>query len=90
MAEFCRRRSIPPTTFYSWRQKLEGPGRQGRSRSVRPRPSPFVSVKLAGGKAAPSAGALEVCLRGGRRLRVRGPVQRALLVELIGVLEALA
>jgi hypothetical protein len=89
MAEFCRQRSIPPTRFYSWRQKLEGP-RKVRSRSVSPRPSSFVSVKLASAKAARSSSMLEVCLRGGRRLRVRGALQRQLLVELIDVLEGLA
>ena len=81
--------SIPPTRFYSWRQKLEGP-RKVRSRSVSPRPSSFVSVKLASAKAARSSSMLEVCLRGGRRLRVRGAFQRELLVELIDVLEGLA
>jgi transposase-like protein len=90
MAEFCRQRSIRPTTFYGWRQKLEGPDRRGRRRSVSPRPSAFVSVKLASAKAAGSSSVLEIRLRGGRAVLVRDRFERDLLIELVTTLETLA
>lgn len=78
VAEFCRERSIPVSSFYGWRRKLAG-----RERA----PGGFVAVKVAAGAPARSPGVLEVRLRGGRRLRVRGPLDRDVLVELIGLLE---
>ena len=84
VAEFCRQRSIASSSFYCWRRKLAGPQHQAKGG--------FVPLRLAAGSRQFRHGGstLEIRLRGGRRLLVRDPFDRDLLVELIGVLEGLA
>ena len=85
VGEFCRQRSISPASFYRWRGKLS-PDAQAQGG--------FVAVRLRGvakqvrGGGGPSA--LEVRLRGGRRLLVRDFFPRDLLIELVATLEGLA
>ena len=78
VAAFCRERGIPRTPFFSWRRKLAAEA------------AGFVAARVAEPEAAPPGGAIEVGLRGGRRLRVEQGFDRELLAELIAVLETLA
>jgi hypothetical protein len=50
----------------------------------------FVEAKVVGSPPAEAAGAIEVCLRGGRRLRVGGGFDARVLLELVTVLEGLS
>jgi hypothetical protein len=90
---FCRQRRLAEATFYTWRRRF---ARQAPAPAAPPTvaaapppaPAPgaaFVPIRLA---AAP-AGWIEIVLAGGagRRLRLRGPVDRADLAAVLGVLE---
>lgn len=81
VAAFCRQRSIPASSFFGWRRKL---GRAGADAAPE-----FARVKVVP-EPVGCAGSIDVCLRGGRRLRVRRGFDAALLAEVIGVLEGLA
>lgn len=82
VAAFCRQWSIPTSSFFGWRAKLL---RGGES------PAGFVAVKLAGGPPAiKDRAALEVRLRGGRRLLVRRGFDRQLLQEVVAALEGMS
>ena len=95
VSAFCRGKSIPPSSFYGWRQKLEGRPRQS-SLATRAQGPAFVPVKLgAGAKHAPAASGagsrpIELRLRGGRRMLVRRGFDRQVLIEAVRVLEDLA
>jgi hypothetical protein len=95
VAEFCRRDRVPASSFFAWKRNL-GPS---------PAAPAFVEVVVAarpdGAGADPrpeacpgdrrSAGVIEIRLRGGRRrVRVGRGFDRALLAEVVAVLEALA
>jgi len=87
IAGYCRRHGIAAAALYVWKQRL-----------ARAAPVPaFVQVQTtaasnpaAGEDAAGPAAVIEVCLGGGRRLRVGRGFDHALLAEVIGVLEGLA
>lgn len=98
-AEFCRRRGIPAWKFTWWKKRLgaEGavaqglrmtrrrtPNRVGRRRGM-DRGAAFVPVQVV---AAPSAGDLELTLRGGRVLRFGADVEAARLTAIVAALEA--
>jgi hypothetical protein len=94
VAAYCRERGIGQASFFAWKRRLRAAsGTTG-----------FVEVKAAadtvpadadgedekGFAAEGQAWAIEVCVRGGRLLRVRRGVDRELLIETIHVLEGLA
>jgi hypothetical protein len=81
VAVFCRRYGIPVSSFYAWKRKL------GRA----PTAPAFVEAKVVNGLPAKrSVGTMEVCLRGGRRVRVkREGFDRDLFAELVVALEGL-
>jgi hypothetical protein len=93
VAAYCRQRGIGQASFFAWKRRL-------RSASGT---TEFVEIKAAA-EAMPDADAanetisttqggawaIEVCVRGGRRVRVRPGVNRELLIETIAVLEGLA
>jgi hypothetical protein len=78
---FCRRCRIPVSSFYAWKRKL------GRA----PTAPAFIEAKVVNGLPAKrSVGTMEVCLRGGRRVRVkREGFDRELFAEVVTVLEGL-
>jgi transposase-like protein len=78
-AAFCRRHGISAVSLYAWRRRLA----QAAGAGV------FVEAKVVDPSPAESAGAIEVCLRGGRRLRVGGGFDARVLSELVRVLEGL-
>jgi transposase-like protein len=83
VAAFCRDRQIGQASFFAWRRRLS-------SRQASPPPPRFVEVMPAVAADAADASAIEVRLRGGRRLLVRHGFDRELLVATIGVLEGIA
>jgi hypothetical protein len=88
VAEFCRRQRVPASSFFLWKRRL------GASAGA------FVEAKVAGdggaamGRAAggssavAATGAIELRLRGGRRVRVGRGFDRQLLAEVVAALEA--
>jgi hypothetical protein len=86
VAAYCRARGIGQASFFAWRRRLGSCGS-----------AEFVEVKAAADEmpavadvADEQAFAIEVCVRGGRRMRVRAGVDRESLIETIRVLEGLA
>ena len=88
IAEFCRRRSVSPPSFFDWRRRLSAAG--GASGPARAAPA-FVEVKVGPRDTPPSevsGTALELILRSGLRVAVRRGFDRALLRELLAALES--
>jgi transposase len=86
VAEFCRRDRVPSSSLFAWKRKL------GLSPPAAPA---FVEAVVAArsdsaGFRPREAGVIEIRLRGGRRVRIRRGFDRALLVEVVAALEALA
>ncbi len=92
---FCRERSIPPSSFFAWRRKLD------TRPKVRPVVPPdgdagfaasFTRVKLLQETAAvaPAESGLELRLPGDCRVIVRRGFDRGLLIELMRTLGELA
>lgn len=78
MAAFCRRHGLSAASLYAWRRRLSGAA------------PAFVEAKVVEPARAPeSAGIIEVCLRGGRRVRVGRGFDPDLLRELVAALEGL-
>lgn len=77
VAAFCRREAIAPASLYAWRRRLNDAG-VGRS---------FVEARLV--ERRPPAGAIQIRLRRGRRLIVRGGFDHSLLAEIVSVVEGL-
>ena len=87
IAGYCRRHSLAASALYVWKQRL----------AVETPVPAFVQVQTtaesnpaARDDAAGQAAVIEVCLSGGRRLRVGRGFDHALLAEVVGVLEGLA
>ena len=70
---FCARHRLDEQRFYAWRRLLR----------QRPTPPAFVPVQVL----AEPAGALEIVLAGGRRLRVQTGFDPVTLRQLLAVLE---
>jgi transposase-like protein len=79
IAAYCRDRGISQPSFFVWRRRLRGVA------------APFVELT-----ASPAAGvegnapAVEVLLRGGRRLLLRSGFDRDLLIQIVQALEVIA
>lgn len=82
VAAYCLQRGITEASFYTWKQRLRSPAKPKRLS----KPA-FVEVTRPG---ADTAGVIEICLRGERRLLARRGFDRELLIELIHTLEATA
>jgi hypothetical protein len=92
IAAFCRENAVPASSFFAWKRRLSGGGPREEDRNpTGPNPMaapPFVEAKLVtAGPALAGAGAIEVRLRGGRRVRVRRGFDREALAQVVAVLE---
>jgi hypothetical protein len=76
---YCRRHRLRETGFYFWRRELAR-----RGVSVEPGPA-FVPVRVSDDWRV--GGCIEIVLRDGRQVRVRGPVDCQSLTEVLAVLE---
>lgn len=85
IAEFCRRRSVSPPSFFNWRRRLGASGAVNNCAEATPG---FVEVKV-GPRDGPEAdgAALELIFRGGLRVRVRRGFDHELLRDLLAALE---
>jgi hypothetical protein len=82
VAAYCLQRGVTQGSFYTWKRRLRSPAKTNRL----PKPA-FVEVKPS---TLSATGAIEICLRGERRLLARRGFDRDLLIELIHTLEAMA
>ena len=82
IAAYCRDRGIKDSAFYTWKRRLRSPAKSNRSSAPA-----FVEVKPPKKSAVE---AIEICLRGERRLLVRRGFDRDLLIELVHALESVA
>ena len=80
-ASFCRRHSLAVATFYFWKRRLSEPARS--SAFVEVRQPPVNTAATSGGTHT----SIELCLRGGRRLRLRRGFDRQLLLDVLAALE---
>ena len=83
---FCRARGFSEPSFYTWRRTLAE--RDGASPRQRASPPTFLPVHVS----AEARSCIEIVLapapgRGGRRIRLRGPVDRTALLEVLAALE---
>jgi hypothetical protein len=82
VAAYCRDRGIKDSAFYAWKRRFRTPAkRNGASKPA------FVDVTP---PREGTADAIEICLRGERRLLARRGFDRDLLIDLIRTLEAIA
>lgn len=93
VSAFCRLRSIPTSSFFGWRRKLqEAQSRQEGGASfaeVTLAEKPAVGKARGAGTAVPEDAALELRLPGDRALVVPRGFDRQLLIDLLSALEAL-
>jgi hypothetical protein len=82
---FCAARGLSKQSFYSWRRRLAGQDRESALATGGPPAPAFVPVHV-----APENGpGMEIVLRGDRRIRLCGPVDRPALAEAVAALESL-
>lgn len=89
VSAFCRQRSIPTSSFFCWRRKLSRPAGAdgaGFGRAGSGRAGQFAAVKVIG-QARRAGAAIEVRLRGGRRLLLRSGFDPDLLRRAVAALE---
>ncbi len=81
---FCRARGLSEPSFYAWRRTL-AEWKAAPTAADAPRPAPaFVPVHLV----EATAGRMEITLAGGTRIRLRGPVDRQALADVVAALAA--
>lgn len=80
---WCGRHRLNEAGFYWWRKEL------ARRDIERPEPA-FVPVQVTPEGPSKTGGRIEIVLAGGRRVRVRGPVDRQVLAEVVSVLTSLS
>ncbi len=82
---FCKSRSLSEASFYGWRRTLaERDAAADPDECLPSAPPAFLPVHIAG----QATGQMEIVLGGGRRIRLRGPVDRAALAEVVTALES--
>jgi len=77
---FCAARQLAEPSFYAWRRAL---AQREPAATDSQSPPMFVPVRVS--DTADSA--MEIVLAGGRCIRLRGPVDRAALAEVVAVLD---
>jgi transposase-like protein len=92
VSAFCRLKSIPASSLFAWRRKLADRGESPAASVIEPKASPrrrkFIEVKAAPADTRPSA--IELRLKGDRRLLVRRGFDPEALAGVIRVLEGMA
>ena len=82
---WCRARDLQEPAFYWWRARL---GRTDRSRKARSRKPTLIPVRVSAQEKTDPEWQIEIVLAGDRRIRVRGPVDRPMLADVLAMLEA--
>jgi hypothetical protein len=93
VATFCRQNAVAASSFFAWKRRLSATAPAFVEATAAARPSPPKSdaetpaARPEAGVAGGEVSAIEVRLRGGRRVRVRRGFDRALLAEVVAALE---
>ena len=92
VAAYCRARGIGQASFFAWKRRLRAASGATEFVEVKAAADAMPDADGAHEKVSTQGGAwaIEVCVRGGRQVRVRRGVDRELLIETIQVLEGLA
>jgi transposase len=90
---FCRQRQLSEPSFYAWRRTLtRRDAAMQAATTAAPAAAPaFVPIRLLATTTdapAADAAAIEVVLAGGMRIRLRPPVDRAALIEIVAALRS--
>lgn len=91
---WCRQHAVQEASFYWWRRRLDQQGtdwcgtdgREVDRRDADRREPAFVPVRLTEDSPAKAEPEIEILLAGERRVRVRGPVNRQALADVLAVL----
>lgn len=81
---WCREQGLNEPAFYWWRSRL---ARTDRKPKTRFRKATLVPVRVVLPEADSAERSIEIVLSGARRIRVRGPVDRQMLADVLAVLE---
>ncbi len=81
---FCADRKVSEPSFYAWRRTLAERGAAEVTPSARPAPA-FLPIRL-----ADAGSRMEIVLASGHRIRLRPPVDRAALADVVAALQSLA
>jgi transposase-like protein len=83
--EFCRSRALSEPSFYSWRRRLATHD-ESSAAMAHPSDAPaFVPIHITD----QTSEGIEIVLRGDRRIRLSGQVDKAALAEVVAALESL-
>lgn len=85
---WCDRCGLNQGTFCWWRRELarRDAARRDPGRAEDAKPA-FLPVRVAATGATGNGGSIEIVLAGGHRVRLRGRVDRQMLVEVLAVME---
>ena len=89
VAEFCHRDRVPASSLFAWKRRLGVTAAAFIEAKVADAGAEAAAAGRRSAAAATGFGAIELRLRGGRRLRVGRGFDRALLAEVVAVLEAM-
>ena len=90
ISAWCRRQSLSKPSFYWWRRQLAGTDRRRKAGATNltkagaPQPT-LVPVRVSASEAVSAGSSIEFVLSGGRRIRLRGRVDRQMLADLLAV-----
>ena len=86
--EFCQTRQLSEPSFYAWRRTLARRDAD-RSRAAHPAVTApaFLPIELADVSTASGDVPIEIVLAGGHRIRLRPPVNRTALREIVAALQ---
>ena len=79
---WCRKHRVKEVAFYWWRREL--------ARRDAEQPVSFVPVHVSGDHRVEEGSRIEIVLAGGRRVRIRGRVDRQVLADVLAVMEGQA
>ena len=83
--EFCAAHQLSEASLYSWRRTLAGRDAvMPTERGSAPATPAFLPIRLAEAMSS----SMEIVLAGGRCIRLRGPVDRLVLSEVVAALES--
>jgi hypothetical protein len=86
--EFCQTRQLSEPSFYAWRRTLaRRDADRSRAARVAVTAPAFVPIRLAGAGNAAGDVPFEIVLACGHRIRLRPPVDRAALSEIVAALQ---
>jgi transposase-like protein len=89
--DYCVRHGLHEHCFYSWRRTIAERDRDGKPAASQPLGAPaFLPVAVVDRPARLHDSPIEICLGEGRRVRIRAGCDRALLADVLAILQVAA